>query len=682
MPLFGPKKPKKQWYFVPVDSAEPIRALTAFPVIVGRGMGCDVRVDDPRLADEHLQISSVGQSLAVRDSGTATGTTVDGQPTRRAWVGRVNGAVVTAGMGFTFLLRFCGDTEAEQYGREMSQATHPTGESPSDDRTWIVHREGLADCPMTKQEFTEAAERGEIGPHDLAWQRDTPAERWEALAVVPDLFPDTGSEPDGPRTGPWVVSREGRIICPHCWWRFDSRDFLYVSEAPELRGDPVAGPDEQLRFSPEEYDPHTGDGMDAYGHPCGQLACPRCHLALPQELRTASPLFVSIVGAPASGKSFFLAAMSRRLRDTMPSSFFYYFGDVDGATNSWLNEYENLLFDQADPAQPQKIDKTLMGGEMYRSVRVNGVELHLPRPCLFSLRPQSLATTEPSDHKLVVFYDNAGEQFLPGADVLKEPGTQHLVRAEGIIFMVDPVLDPGLRRAVTAAGYTIGPGTPTSQQHVLLYEMISRIRRHEGLRAAERLQRPLVLCVSKADLLGSMVDFGENPWRWDREAGVHLLDMDRLVAMSFHVRALLLEYAPLIVRTLEALADRVIYVPVSALGHCPAAEPATLPAADASSTREANPYAAVRPCDIKTKWVEVPLLYLLCCLGLIGASHTQDESCPEAQDYQKAGLNLRITVPGTEEIVDVPPAYGGYLIQAPISRVRFRVPRIDGVQPL
>ncbi len=115
-------------------------------------------------------------------------------------------------------------------------------------------------------------------------------------------------------------SSNGKVICPHCWHRFEVHEVLAVAEGADLIGDPVLGEDEAARFLPSRFNPE-GFPVDAQGLTCTDLACPRCHLRVPRSLMQKAPLFFSIIGAPASGKSFLLATMVWRLGQRIPPHF-------------------------------------------------------------------------------------------------------------------------------------------------------------------------------------------------------------------------------------------------------------------------------------------------------------------------------------------------------------------------
>src|SRR4051812_44270105 len=119
-----------------------------------------------------------------------------------------------------------------------------------------------------------------------------------------------------------------RITCPHCWHSFPSTDVLWVAFHADLKGDPQLGEEKQQRFLPTRFTPE-GDALDARGHRCSALACPRCHLTIPRALLEMEPLFVSILGTPSCGKSYFLSSMIWELRRILPEQFALSFADAD-----------------------------------------------------------------------------------------------------------------------------------------------------------------------------------------------------------------------------------------------------------------------------------------------------------------------------------------------------------------
>src|SRR5437764_1108501 len=162
-----------------------------------------------------------------------------------------------------------------------------------------------------------------------------------------------------------------RTTCPYCWHQYPPDEVLYVACHEDLRGDVRLGEDEMLRFRPSRFN-LAGHALDARGMPCQALACPRCHLGIPEALLGTEPLFVSILGTPGCGKSFYLAALTWELRRLLPEQFLLGFADADPAANRQLNEYEESLFlnPRAHELFPlaDLIRKTELQGDLYDAV--------------------------------------------------------------------------------------------------------------------------------------------------------------------------------------------------------------------------------------------------------------------------------------------------------------------------
>ena len=139
-----------------------------------------------------------------------------------------------------------------------------------------------------------------------------------------------------------------RVTCPHCWHVFGPQETMWIAAHSDLVGDPVLGAEKSRRFAPTRFTVE-GQALDARGVPCQLLACPHCHLGLPRSTIEAEPLFLSIVGGPKTGKSYFLAAMTWELRKRLPGAFAIAFSDADTVSNQQLTDYEESLFLPEDP---------------------------------------------------------------------------------------------------------------------------------------------------------------------------------------------------------------------------------------------------------------------------------------------------------------------------------------------
>jgi len=395
-----------------------------------------------------------------------------------------------------------------------------------------------------------------------------------------------------------------RVTCPHCWVEFRPEQILWVAQHEELMGDPLLK-EEPLRFLPTRFTV-DGQAIDARGMVCHSLACPACHLILPRVLIENEVTFISIIGSAGSGKSNFLATMTWELRQRLAKDFAIIFADGDKEANWIVNRYEETLFLPENPETPVVLDKTRTQGDLYRSVAINGQETQLPKPFLFSLHPGAehpQAAMRAKLGRIVCLYDNAGEHYNVGQDTALTPVTRHLSRSKVLMFLLDPTQDPRFRAKCKGVSQDPQVQEPlqTYRQENILSEAAIRFRRHTGLSAYQKCDRPLLVLVGKSDIWAPLIpdeDLVAEPILTDAGGVGHLaaLDMDRIERISQKVRRLLLEATPEVVSNAEDFSDEVIYMPISALGHSPEKYP------DRNGL-------LIKPKDVHPHWVTIPLLY-------------------------------------------------------------------------
>jgi hypothetical protein len=380
------------------------------------------------------------------------------------------------------------------------------------------------------------------------------------------------------------------FMCPYCRTVSDLADVLSVSTSPALLDDPVLGEGEQRRFLPSQFT-SNGLALDSEGGVCTEIACPRCHMALPRMLLDTPQMVMSVIGAAGAGKSVFLASSMWQCRQVLGRMFGVSFMDLDPVSNRWINAYEEKLFFQEDDQSLQQIEKTdLQASNVCRTVMMDGDSVLLPLPSFFQLRTK----TDPQPQSLVV-YDSAGEHFRAGADTQASAVTLNMLNADVLFFMFDPSADPRFRPMLDH-----GTGTAhnyAQRQDVLLAEMAARIRRHMGNRSESRLTKPLIFGVSKADLLRQHLPLDDDIYKKIDDKR-YALDLNALRCVSEATEALLNDITPEVTATAHDIASEVWFVPVSALGHNPMRE-------------------GVRPCDIKPLWTELPVVFTLAKKGLV-----------------------------------------------------------------
>ncbi len=394
------------------------------------------------------------------------------------------------------------------------------------------------------------------------------------------------------------------VTCPHCWNKFAPHEIRWISAHPDLTGDEKVGEDAQLRFLPSRFN-FSGQAIDMKGVACSDLACPNCHLKVPRALLEMKPLFFSILGAPGSGKSYYIASMVWALRKMLSQYFLLSFGDADPISNQVLNDYEEKLFLNPNPDELVALPKTEKEGDLYQGVSINERTVWFAKPFVFSIQPDS---DHPYGNKskllahTICLYDNAGEHFLPGGVSANSPGTQHLSHSQALFFLFDPTQHSQIRQRCTieSSDPQMGEHGWSNRQDQVLFEAASRIRTQAGLPQNEKYKRPLIVVVTKYDawkfLLGDQELNATQVIRQSRQ-GIHMIDLDQIKNISNQVRSVIFEDAPEFVNAAESFSEDVTYIPVSSLGHAP----------EVSETGG----LAVRPSLIRPCWTEIPFLYAL-----------------------------------------------------------------------
>lgn len=463
---------------------------------------------------------------------------------------------------------------------------------------YLVNHNGEEYGPMEESELLGYCESGVFNKSTKVCCLDNPGIEMEMSELV-----DFDSD-DMPQSNPVVAGNKKRqksaeevqavlgesFMCPYCRTVSDLEDLLSVSTSPSLHGDPVLGEHEQRRFLPTQF---TGNGLaiDPEGGVCTEIACPRCHMAIPRMLLGTPQVVMSVIGAAGSGKSVFLASSMWQCRQILGRKFGVSFMDLDPVANRWINDYEEKLFFQADDKSLKQIAKTeISAANVYRTVMLDGDSVQLPLPSFFQIRQE----TNSQSHSLIV-YDSAGEHFRAGMDTQSSAVTLNMLNSDVLFFMFDPSADPRFRSMLDR-----GEGTASNsaqRQDVLLAEMAARISRHLGNRSESRLTRPVVFGVSKADLLRRYLPLDVQVYK-QVDGNLCALDFDALRKVSVSTEDLLANIVPEVVATARNIASEVWFMPISALGHNPMKE-------------------GVRPCDIKPTWPELPVVFTLARKGLI-----------------------------------------------------------------
>lgn len=380
---------------------------------------------------------------------------------------------------------------------------------------------------------------------------------------------------------------EGEFTCPVCWLRFDAGDVMHIAVHDSLRGDPVLGEDAQQRFLATRFN-NAGHALDAMGSPTSEIACPHCRRKLPPGFLAMPHHIISLVGDQSAGKSYFLSVLTKVLPVTLYREFKVVFQDSDPTGNAPVNDMRKALFGAQTPAQA-KLAKTVFEGAMYERLPRQGRMVALPHPFVYTLTPEGRTDAQCA----LIFYDNAGEHFQPGVNIVEQPGAQHVASAAGIIYLFDPFNSPEFRRAIRETKDPQMEKPVVDQQDIILAEMRARIQVIRNLRPGEPIETPVAFVVGKSDVWLQLLN--GKPLREPVHGGK--LDVPAVEENSRTVRELLHELCPSVVANAEALSANVMFFFASSFGHTPL---------------KIGPSEYVPdPAKLRPMQVEVPLLWIL-----------------------------------------------------------------------
>ena len=255
----------------------------------------------------------------------------------------------------------------------------------------------------------------------------------------------------------------------------------------------------------------------------------------------------SVLGAPGSGKSVFLASMVFSMRQRA-ASLGLSFQDADLILNKELMEDERELFLTANADRfrdfTDAVKKTTVEHGRYSTSIIDGQEVKFAYPLVFLLAPSKGHPQEKSERsqtRMLCLYD------------------------KGLIYTFDPTKD---RRFVRELNLQAGAKVGADRQDVVLMEAANRIREHAGLSRSSKIPQTLVVTVTKFDVWRSLLPeaVDANILRAYPNRPIEAISIDDVEALSNVCRQLLLQLCPEIVTAAESICETVYYIPVASVG--------------------------------------------------------------------------------------------------------------------
>ncbi len=347
------------------------------------------------------------------------------------------------------------------------------------------------------------------------------------------------------------------VTCPLCWLKFDVGDAMSIAVHESLRGDPILGSDEMLRFLPTSFN-EDGVPLDPAGMPAPDVACPHCRRRLPPGYLELDNRIFSIVGAPSAGKSYYLSILIKELQGSLYRNFGITLKDLDPSGNVLLTQMKNRLFSAKRP-EDAILAKTALEGAMYERYPRFGKMVALPKPFTYSLSEDGKPETS------IIFYDNAGEHFEPGLDIEESPGAMHVASSSAIFFLFDPVSNRNFKRLIGQhPDPQLNIGGRIDQQDTILSEMEVRIKRILSVEPSKRIDTPIAIILGKCDIWRNILKENlENPIKDG------YLDLSIVDSNSEKLRRFMLSIDPSIPSGAQTISSNVRFFALSALGHSP-----------------------------------------------------------------------------------------------------------------
>ena len=347
------------------------------------------------------------------------------------------------------------------------------------------------------------------------------------------------------------------VTCPLCWLKFDVGDAMSIAVHESLRGDPILGSDEMLRFLPTSFN-EDGVPLDPAGMTAPDVACPHCRRRLPPGYLELDNRIFSIVGAPSAGKSYYLSVLIKELQGSLYRNFGITLKDLDPSGNVLLTQMKNRLFSAKRP-EDAILAKTALEGAMYERYPRFGKMVALPKPFTYSLSEDGKPETS------IIFYDNAGEHFEPGLDIEESPGAMHVASSSAIFFLFDPVSNRNFKRLIGQhPDPQLNIGGRIDQQDTILSEMEVRIKRILSVEPSKRIDTPIAIILGKCDIWRNILKENlENPIKDG------YLDLSIVDSNSEKLRRFMLSIDPSIPSGAQTISSNVRFFALSALGHSP-----------------------------------------------------------------------------------------------------------------
>lgn len=373
--------------------------------------------------------------------------------------------------------------------------------------------------------------------------------------------------------------KDEKRTCPKCHKDFYPGDCdIVATYPPATKGEILHAASRGSWLSRKKPRKISGEDMKRLA----TRTCPACDYYLPRNIDTTPLLNIAVVGDFGSGKSHYIAALIRQLREhrVVPDKEFFRMHCVTPLIEQkYQQNYFLKLF-----AQRETIDRTqpLNIGEAID-------------PLIYELTFRR-GTVGLAQAVNIAIHDAAGADFSSEERIVEF--TQHVINARAMIYLADPAALPDIEKNLPPEIKRPGDSRSPADTLTNIIKLIEEF--HQLLPGARLANLPIAVTISKSDLLKKlrpqdnrfMYSFTENPIY---AGGIDLDDLEKVEHDVLEVLNIYAGDRSLIPATQTI--ERKRFLAISATGWPP----------EADST-----YPNVEPCRCLD-----PLLWILYELGLV-----------------------------------------------------------------
>jgi hypothetical protein len=287
-----------------------------------------------------------------------------------------------------------------------------------------------------------------------------------------------------------------RIHCPYCREKFHPGDcniYSTVNSGKLLRAAPKPGSLEYTR-SRVWVDELVGDFVLEKA----RRDCPRCHQLLFEGIETCDNINIAIVGDTGSGKTHYIAVLIDQLRRgifTQSSNYRMRFMHLNEHTaETYQNEYYMPILRDRDAKLIKGTPRGVHDQDTGKPERLE--------PLVYQFSISDPQFPRPIN---LIFYDLAGEDIANGTSLVQFG--EHILRADGIIYLADPLSMQSVRSQIPAELLT----PPGRSPEEVLQTLSFHIERYTRTGAGGKIHIPTAIALSKFDLFQFVIPTRERP---------------------------------------------------------------------------------------------------------------------------------------------------------------------------